>query len=385
MYPTLRAQRPTPAPTDVKIRLSILATALVDALGGPPEFHSRFTFPLVTSMQPNNNFGVPPGVWTDDTSMTLCLARSIATYTPPGFTHLGGFDEKHQIEAYVAWYKKGILSAIGKCFDIGSTISRALSIYSKNIGTGGSPNDGLEQIKEKLSGDGFGGNGSLMRVLPVGLAYWRDESAARAYARRSSETTHPNALCMEACEMWTGAIVRILRHSSQREEEPEVRYSKLELGLRLRDALIISSHAPPRPSEPKALEEYFMQHHPILSLVAQIRLRPPRGVDSRPNMSTEAELPSSGYVLHTLIAALYCFFATATYEEGAILAVNLGQDADTVGAIYAGLAGCWYAAVEEKDMGGVFWSDKVKEWKADLVAKDLVEQVAEELVTFATK
>jgi ADP-ribosylglycohydrolase len=85
--------------------------------------------------------------------------------------------------------------------------------------------------------------------------------------------------------------------------------------------------------------------------------------------------------LHTIVAALYCFFATKTFEEGAILAVNLGNDADTVGAVYAGLAGCWYAS---DDGQGMFWTEGVQEWKQHLVRKDLVEEVAAELVTFAT-
>jgi ADP-ribosylglycohydrolase len=83
------------------------------------------------------------------------------------------------------------------------------------------------------------------------------------------------------------------------------------------------------------------------------------------------------------VAALYCFLATETFEEGAILAVNLGSDADTVGAVYAGLAGCWYAAENDWDERGMFWTEKVYQWKDGLVRRDLVEEVAEELVAFS--
>ncbi|KAG5634674.1 hypothetical protein DXG03_005765, partial [Asterophora parasitica] len=206
--PPLIAQHPTPASADTKIRLAMLATAMVDALGGPPEFHPRFSFPLVTTMIPNDNFSLPPGVWTDDTSMTLCLARSLAT-----FNSTGGFDERHQLDAYASWNEDGTLSAIGRCFDIGNTIQRALHLYRQHADQ--NIDEVLKRISFKLGGENSAGNGSLMRVLPVGLAYWRDESGAQELARRSSRTTHPNLMCQEACEVWTRAIVRIMRASTE--------------------------------------------------------------------------------------------------------------------------------------------------------------------------
>src|SRR5215469_9502177 len=100
----LQHQQPSHASPATKIRLAILATAIVDALGGPAEFHPRFSFETVTTMIPNSNFGLPPGVWTDDTSMTLCLAQSLAR-SPDGF------NEKGQLQAYLAWKERGELSA----------------------------------------------------------------------------------------------------------------------------------------------------------------------------------------------------------------------------------------------------------------------------------
>jgi ADP-ribosyl-[dinitrogen reductase] hydrolase len=95
--------------------------------------------------------------------------------------------------------------------------------------------------------------------------------------------------------------------------------------------------------------------------------------------------PSSGYVLHTLVAALYTFFATSTFQEGAILVVNMGNDADTVGAVYAGLAGCWYGSKCETHEGGLFWTPKVDEWMLALVKRNMVENVAEDLVLFSER
>src|SRR5947207_15815261 len=108
-------------PMSVKLSSSILGLAICDALGGPAEFRARGTFETVDSMKPNLNFNLPPGTWTDDTSMTLCLAESI--YSVPGF------DLQDQVKQYDRWYRQGANSATGHCFDIGNTCRRALDIW----------------------------------------------------------------------------------------------------------------------------------------------------------------------------------------------------------------------------------------------------------------
>ncbi|KAJ2934912.1 hypothetical protein H1R20_g2202, partial [Candolleomyces eurysporus] len=285
--PSLCDQLVVQASAEAKIKLSILATTLVDALGGPAEFHARFTFPLVTSFQPNTNFAdvLQPGTWTDDSSMTLSLARSIATH---------GFDEAHQLEAYANWYQKGELSAVGECFDIGITIRTALEIYIANRE---SPQKALEQIQGRLSKTSSAGNGSLMRVLPVGLAYWRDLEVARVYARRSSQTTHPTLLCLEACEVWTGAIATVMQQAVRVEGKGNTApstYSKLDLlqyiadfpyqTQELRQALAIPIDAPSFAPDvggsadiARQREAYYKQYHPILRLIEQVKTAsPPR-------------------------------------------------------------------------------------------------------------
>ncbi|RDB16273.1 hypothetical protein Hypma_003066 [Hypsizygus marmoreus] len=388
----LRKQHLTLATTSTKIRLAILATAMVDALGGPPEFHKRFSFPLVTSMIPNHTFMLPPGVWTDDTSMTLCLARSLATYTPkddsrPSVKRKGGFNEEDQLRAYADWHIKGVLSAIGRCFDIGSTILQALSLYSCSTIDGLSIQDVLFRIEADLSGENCAGNGSLMRILPVGLAYWQDEKVARAYARRSSMTTHPNLLCQEACEVWTGAIVQIMQANYSRDEE----FTKLNLikyiaefpytCTKLREALALPTGIPHCPASKDDQESHYWVHHPILRRISKTPSMKRKGGYSIA-LPSEDDLPSSGYVLHTLVAALYCFLATETFEEGAIMAVNLGSDADTVGAVYGGMAGTWYSGEKGED-DGMFWSSRVRDWREKLVKRDLVEEIADELAEFS--
>lgn len=393
----LYGQYPTPSSVATKIRLSLLSTAIVDALGGPVEFHERFSFPFVTSMQPNNTFDLPAGVWTDDTSMMLCLARSISTYKArPGSSHTGGFSEAHQLELYSRWYRDGYLSAVGHCFDVGNTIARAVGIYLRHRSD---PTEALTLIRGELSEDSSSGNGSLMRVLPIGLAYWRDGDEARGYAKRSSQTTHPAPLCAEACQLWTALITLVMEKATQPRYSPadseEPRFSKLSLleyivrypfeNQKLLVALTLPYGLPPRPDGLQEKEAYYVKHHPLLRLIASTQAQPPTKAGKFPyHIPSATNLPSSGYVMDTLVAALYCFFATRNFEEGALMAVNLGNDADTVGAVYAGLAAVWYSGSEE-EANGIFWTRRVREWRKDLVAPEMIEQVAEDLIDWEQK
>ncbi|MCJ1449955.1 hypothetical protein MMC28_000283, partial [Mycoblastus sanguinarius] len=108
-----------------RIRGSLYGVAVVDALGGPVEFHRRGTFTPIASYRYNRNFGLAPGTWTDDTSMTLCLAQSIIDRD-------GKFCLHDQIRKYVKWWEEGYMSATGKCFDIGNATRQALEIWNES-------------------------------------------------------------------------------------------------------------------------------------------------------------------------------------------------------------------------------------------------------------
>ncbi|KAF5345771.1 hypothetical protein D9758_011865 [Tetrapyrgos nigripes] len=411
----LSTQLVTPASPSNKIRLSLLATALVDALGGPAEFRRRFSFKTVTSMVSNHNFNLPKGVWTDDTSMALCLARSIGSSKLRGVED--GFDEHDQLTAYTNWWSRGELSATGRCFDIGNTISRALSIYEPyvNAKDPAARAKGLREIKTQLDHEDCSGNGSLMRVLPVGLAYWEEEEKARIGMRgmdrcyRQSDAGSLRPVGVSGSQTTTFSKLDLLEYFTTFPYQNE----------ELRKALAVPVPDLPNDNLGKSdrdaaqLESYYRTNHPIIRLIIDTHaehVKAKRQSTSLP-IPSEKALPSSGYVLHTLVAALYCFFASSTFEEGAILAVNLGNDADTVGAIYGGLAGVWYAgdvlegysnsgifgkfsssviaayrslgsANEEEETTKRFWSKRVDGWRKDLVKREFIEEVAEELVQF---
>ncbi|CAK5272740.1 unnamed protein product [Mycena citricolor] len=410
----LHAQALVGAPAATKIRLSLLASAMCDALGGPAEFYARFSFPFIAHMEPNDNFHLPPGVWTDDTSMALALARSIATSA-------SGFDEADQLDAYFRWWDAGELSVTGVCFDIGNTIQRALVLYMQELGSMGQEHGGipsqqagesmrdsspsgrmkcaqaaLRKIARDLKAPVFGGNGSLMRVLPVGLAYWRSDLLEVAdLAKRSSVTTHPNPVCAEACAVWSQCIALVMQNATvengmMTKLDVLHHFASFEYNTpALEQAL---SSIPPPASESRApadLEAHYKMHHPIARLAKEMQQAAaecgPASVDLKSQilaiLPEPSVLPSSGYVVHTLCAALYAFLATSTFESGALLVTNMGDDADTVAAVYGGLAGVWYAS-DGDHTDGLFWTPLVREWMDVLVKKDLLETVAEELIQF---
>ncbi|KAL8677999.1 MAG: hypothetical protein Q9186_005629 [Xanthomendoza sp. 1 TL-2023] len=318
--------------TASRIRGSIYGVAVCDALGAPVEFSSRGTFRPVTGFRYNSNFDLQPGCWTDDTSMTLCLARSLVESK-------GKFRPQDQVTKYIKWKEEGYMSSIGACFDIGNATRIALSIWSEELSKRGPDLETMEKgqlaIDKTLKRKVQCGNGSLMRVSPIGLVYHRDHAEAMRYAAASSQLTHPYPTNSEACSIYTKLIASTFQN-----------LSKSDL------ASIISDWS----FEDPDLKTRFAGYEKLESWT----------------QVGEKQISSSGYVVHSLEASLWAFFTTHTFEEGALKVVNLGDDADTVGAIYGGIAGAFYGleAISPK-------------WLEGLAAKSIVDNVVESLVVLA--
>jgi ADP-ribosylglycohydrolase len=151
-------------------RGSLLGLAVGNALATTLEFKPPGTFPLLTDMVGGGPFHLEPGEWTDDTSMALCLAESLIERQ--------GFDPVDQLERYCRWYRNAHLSSNGRCFDIGTTVLAALRRF--------------EQTHEPCCGSTdpmSAGNGSLMRLPPVPLAYACHPADAIERSGESSRTT----------------------------------------------------------------------------------------------------------------------------------------------------------------------------------------------------
>lgn len=294
----------------------LLGLAVGDALGTTLEFKSPGTFEPLSDMVGGGPFGLLPGQWTDDTSMALCLAESLLA--------CGGFDARDQMTRYVKWWREGHLSATGVCFDIGVTVQGALRTFEKT----GDPFSGSTDPQTA-------GNGSIMRLAPVPLFYAQDPEKAIHWAAESSKTTHGAKQAVDACRYLAGLIVGTLEGRSK-------------------DALLASGFCPVVglwDAEPLEAE--------IQAIAAgSFKVKNP------------PDIQGSGYVVRSLEAALWAFYHSHTFEDGALLAVNLGDDADTTGAVYGQLAGAFYGV----DGIPVTWREKVamrdliEGWTAKLMA-----------------
>ncbi|KAI4114364.1 MAG: hypothetical protein LQ345_004834 [Seirophora villosa] len=322
----------SPVSAASRIRGSIYGVAICDALGSPAEFCRRGTFPPITDLRYSHNFNLPPGCWTDDTSMTLCLSQSL-------IHSKGAFDSQDQVKRYIRWFEEGYMSSIGECFDIGKATRNALSIWKGYLtdGAGGEEmSKGQMAVDKALKKKVTCGNGSLMRVSPIGLVFHGDPARALEYAARSSEVTHPYPTNAEACKVYTRLIVSTFADAS-----------KEELAAVFADWIFQD------PDLKSRLEKYS-------------------GLDSWQEVEAE-QISSSGYVVHSLEASLWAFFTTSSFEDGALKVVNLGDDADTVGAIYGGIAGAFYGV-----------ETLPSRWLEGLEAKSTVDEVVAGLVDLVT-
>jgi ADP-ribosyl-[dinitrogen reductase] hydrolase len=271
-----------------RYRGCLLGLTVGDALGTTLEFKSPGSFTPITDMIGGGPFDLQPGQWTDDTSMALCLAESLI--------ECRGFNPKDQMERYVRWWKEGYLSSTGTCFDIGNTTRMSLSAFLKT----GNPFSGPTDSRSA-------GNGSLMRLAPVPMFYARDPREGIEKSGESSKTTHGALAAMDACRYF-GALIAGALNGEDKEA-------------------ILSDHYSPAPG--------YWEENPLITEIAEIAA----GSFKR---KIPPEIRGSGYVVQSLEAALWAFYHSKSFAEGCLMAVNLGDDADTTGAIYGQIAGAYY-------------------------------------------
>lgn len=258
----------------------LLGLAAGDALGTSLEFQPPGSFTPLTDMVGGGPFGLKAGQWTDDTSMALCLALSLL--------EIDGFNPSDQMRRYSDWRTKGYMSSTGRCFDIGVTVSEALSRFQRE----GEPFAGSTH---PLSA----GNGSLMRLAPAVIYYHPNLEWQLHYSGESSRTTHGAKECIDACRYFAALLHCALKGDDK--------------------AAILSTSL------------YQPECRKIAQLQQQHYLE-----------KTYSQLRGSGYVVECLEAALWCFAHTDSFEQAVLAAANLGDDADTTAAVCGQLAGAYY-------------------------------------------
>jgi ADP-ribosyl-[dinitrogen reductase] hydrolase len=260
---------------------ALVGLAVGDAVGMPLEFKTRDSTPPLADMVGGGPFDLQAGEWTDDTSMALCLADSLTASN-------GGFDPADLMQRFVGWYKRGYNAVNGRgCFDIGATVRAALDKFLRD----GDPYAGSHDPRSA-------GNGSLMRLAPVAIRCWNERDKLPAMAADQSRTTHATPEAIDACVL-------------------------------LADMLAEAIAGQPRS------EVLRPRHGGWAEAIEAIASGNWRG-------KRREQIGSTGYVVHTLQAALWAVGSTADFESAVLKAANLGEDSDTTAAVAGQLAGALY-------------------------------------------
>jgi len=303
-----------------KILGGILGLAVADAVGVPVEFQSRESLRRnpVTEMTGYGTYNQPPGTWSDDTSLTLCLMESLTNKK---------IDYTDIMQRFLLWLDKGQYTAHGEVFDVGIATRKALHRFRK----------GTEPLKCGGTSEQDNGNGSLMRILP--LAFYCKSTEDKAFMdiiHNVSSLTHAHTRSQIACGVYLIIARNLLDESDLKS--------------------IISSSL-------KKVKEYYGNKKEYAEDLKHYRRIFDTGFANLP----EKEIKSSGYVVDTLEAALWCLLNTSNYKDCVLKAVNLGEDTDTVAAVAGGLAGMFYG------VEGI-----PKKWLNQLARREYIEKLCED-------
>ena len=273
----------------------LLGVAVGDALGVPVEFENRSTLMQnpIMDMVGYGTYGQPAGTWSDDSSLTLCLAESLTK----------GFDLRDIGNTFRRWLYENHWTARGDIFDIGGTTRNAI----ERLGQPGlSPElaGGMDELDN--------GNGSLMRILPMVL-YVKDKPIAERYrlVKLVSSLTHAHFRSCMSCFVYIEYALELMLG-----KKPKPAQSGMIVKVR----------------------DFFSQHDFNPEELARFN----RVLDTQFYRADMESIRSSGYVIHSLEAAIWCLQTTSSYAEAVLKAVNLGTDTDTTAAIAGGLAGIHY-------------------------------------------
>lgn len=262
---------------------AILGLAIGDALGVPAEFMGRQSLRItpVNRMMSGGIWGQPAGTWSDDTAMTLATLDAIKENN---FV-VNDKTLNDIMNNFLKWYKYGKYAVANHRFDIGNTCRKAIDTYRNNEDIN---NCGCSDAKSC-------GNGALMRIIPASI--FDDDTVLKI-----SRLTHNNKTC-DDCSLIYSKFLNLLQVMNKEDAFEE-------------------------------LIKYVNKNTNTLDLY-RLKLKSFKDLD-------EIDIKSSGYAVHTLEAAIWCFLNTKSYRDCVLKAVNLGEDTDTVAAVAGGLAGIYY-------------------------------------------
>lgn len=299
---------------DTKLRERVFDTLyggiIGDLMGVPVEFKQRGTF-HVQDVMGYGTYNQPPGTWSDDTSLTLCLVENI----------IENGDTKTLMNKFLQYMEQGYLTPFGEMFDIGITTAEAVSNYKK----------GVPPAKCGKTGEFDNGNGTLMRIAPLVFVVMHevDFTKRKELVHQYTEITHGHPRSIVGSIIYIELLLSLYRNNS------------LEVALKEVFELLQNNLQNEMKAELNAYARIF--HENFLN-------------------TPEDAIQSSGYIVHSLEAAIWCVGNSTTFKEAILMAVNLGEDTDTVAAITGSIAGMY------KQLDNI-----PEEWLGKIVSKQKVD------------
>ena len=297
------------------VHAALFGLAIGDALGVPVEFKKRDELKgrRVKDFEGYQTHNQPPGTFSDDSSLTFCLAESLCH----------GYNLNEMGQRFVKWFFEGYWTAGGEVFGVGKSTEDSITRLR----------DGVSPLQSgNYAGDCYG-NGSLMRIMPL-LFYIKDFDIEERYriVREAACITHGSVRTILACFYYLEFALELLNGEHRL-------HAYLKTMHRL-NAFIKEKNFP---------EEDVKLFDPLL-----------RGFIS------EQKLEAINTIHHahlTIQAAMYCFYKTNNYESAVLMAVNLGDDTDTTASVTGALAGLYYGfeSIPEKWCKGIKRSEDIND------------------------
>jgi ADP-ribosylglycohydrolase len=283
-----------------RARGAILGLATGEAVGVTLMGRKCGSYQAIEDMQGGGELGLGAGQWAGDTAMALALMESL--------TYLRRFDERDFMERLLEWRDDGIHSCTGRCAGIGETTRAALARY--------------QRFDDPLAGETHAddlSNGSLARIAPVAVLYWKREADRSNVAERQSMVTHGGPYAVLACvafaDILADAIAGKPREAVLGRRGVQMPNSGLEVTVGTRAWL------------------------------------------------QRSDVSGANNALTSLDAALWCVGTTETFKEAVLAAVNLGGDAGSTAALAGQLAGALYGAcaIPGHWLAQLAWREKIRE------------------------
>ena len=274
----------------------MLGHAVADALGVPAEFRPRSYFDKkpVTDMTGYGTHNMPAGCWSDDTSMSIAALDVLAD---------GRLDYAEIMQNFLGWLRNNEYNAADRTFDIGKSCMHSILKYER----------GVAPLDCGDNGEYANGNGSLMRIHPFALYLYYNRCAEEPFdvIHKASMLTHAHERAVIGCGIYSAVLWELLSSPTKK---------SVYVGLRKAKEIYLKS------PEVGSYERLFER----IGNKAEI------------DKIERCEIKSTGYVVDSLEAAIWCLLTSENYSECVLRAVNLGDDTDTVAAIAGGLAGALY-------------------------------------------